>query len=92
MKVHKIDKNDKADKLPLHPIVSNIGAASFELAQYLAKLLSRVSKKEYTVQCSIEFIKHIKTVPHGYYLVSFDVISLFTNISLDATSFETHFR
>ena len=92
MKVHKIDRNDKVDKLPLHPIPSNIGAASFELAQYLAKLLSRVSKKEYTVQSSIDFIKHIKTVPHGYYLVSFDVISSFTNIPLDATSFETHFQ
>ena len=27
-KVHKIDRNDKVDKLPLHPIVSNIGTAS----------------------------------------------------------------
>ena len=88
MKVHKIYRNDKVDKLPLRPIVSSIGAASFELAQYFTKLLSPVSKKEYTVQSSIEFIKHIKTVPHGYYLVSFDVISLFTKIPLDATGFE----
>ena len=32
-------------------------------------------------------MEHIKTktVPRGYYLVSFDVISLFTNVPLDAT-------
>ena len=32
-------------------------------------------------------MKHIKTkvVPRGYQLISFDVISLFTNVSLDAT-------
>ena len=39
-KVHKIDRNNKVDKLPLCPIISNIGTASYQLAKYLAKLLS----------------------------------------------------
>ena len=32
-------------------------------------------------------MEHIKTktVPHGYHRISFDVISLFTNVPLDAT-------
>ena len=38
------------------------------------------------MQSSTEFMGHIKTktVPRGYRLVSFDVISLFTNVLLDA--------
>ena len=85
-KLHKIDRNDKVNKLPLHSIVSNIGTASYQLAKYFAKLLSPLSKSEYTVQSSTEFMEHlkIKTVPRGYHLVSFDVISLFTNVLLDA--------
>ena len=42
-KVPKIDRNDKVEKLPLHPIVSNIGTASYQLAKYLAKLQSPLS-------------------------------------------------
>ena len=85
-KLHIIDRNDKIDKLPLRPIVSNIGTASYQLAKYLAKLLSPLNKSEYTVQSSTEFMEHIKTktVPRGYHLLSFDVISLFTNVLLDA--------
>ena len=71
----------------IYPIVSNIGTASYQLAKYLAKLLSPLSKSEYTVQSSTEFMEHIKTktVPRVYHVVSFDVISLFTNVPLDAT-------
>ena len=86
-KVHKIDRNDKVDKLPLRPIVSNISTALYQLAKYLAKLPSLLSKNECTVQSSTEFMEHIKikTVPHGYHLISFDVISLFMNVPLDDT-------
>ena len=86
-KVHKIDRNDKVDKLPLRPIVSNISTALYQLAKYLAKLPSLLSKNECTVQSSTEFMEHIKikTVPHGYHLISFDVIFLFTNVPLDDT-------
>ena len=86
-KIHKIDINDKVDKLLLRRIVSNIGTASYQLAKYLSKLLSPLSKSECTVKSSAEFMEHIKTkkVPRGYHLISFDVISLFTNVALDAT-------
>ena len=61
--------------------------SSYQLAKYLAKLLSSLSKSEYAVQSSTEFMEHIKTetVPRGYHLISFDVVSLFTNVPLDAT-------
>ena len=39
------------------------------------------------MQSSTEFMEHIKTktVSRGYHLISFDVISLSTNVPLDAT-------
>ena len=51
------------------------------------KLLPSLSKSEYTRQSSTEFMEHIKikTVPRGYHLISFVVISLFTNVPLDDT-------
>ena len=87
VKVNNIDRNNKVDKLPLRTIVFNIVTATYELAKYLAKLLSPLSKSGYTVQSPIEFMDQIKTktVPHGYHLISFDVISLFMNAPLNAT-------
>ena len=82
-KIHKMDRNHKVDKLPLGPTVSNTGTASNQLA----KLLSPLSKSECTVQSSTGFMKHIKikTIPCGYHLIFFDVISLFKIVSLDTT-------
>ena len=42
-KVHKISENDTVDELPIRPIVSNIGTATYDLPKYLAKLLSLLS-------------------------------------------------
>ena len=39
-KVHKLPENEKVDQLPVRPIVSNIGTATYQLEKYLAKLLS----------------------------------------------------
>ena len=86
-KVHKLKQGDTVNQLPLQPIVSNCGTASYKLAKYLAKLLSPLSKSQYTVQSTKEFINHIKKqkVPSNYKMTSFDVISLFTNVSIEAT-------
>ena len=84
-KRNKIDRTYKIDKLPLLPRVSNIAKASYQFIQYLPKLLPPLSKSEYTVQSSTELMEHIKTktVPHGYHIISFDVISLLTYALLD---------
>ena len=85
-KVHKLKQGDTVNQLPLQPIVSNCGTASYKLAKYLAKLLSPLSKSQYTVQNTKEFINHIKKqkVPSNYKMISFDVILLFTNAPIDA--------
>ena len=59
----------------------------YQLAKYLAKLLSTLSKSEYIVDNNVEFINNIKSekVPVSHSSVSFDVKSLLTNVPLDYT-------
>ena len=79
--------NDKVDKLPVRPIVSNIWTATCDLARHLAKLLSPLSKSKYTIDSTKHFMEKIKqeTIPDGYEMVSFDTKSLFTNVDLEKT-------
>ena len=86
-KIHKLQPNQGVDELPLRPIISNIHTATYELARYLAKVLSPLSQSDYTVSSSKEFteIIKLKSIPDNHRLVSFDVKSLFTNVPLDST-------
>ena len=83
-KIHKVKTNDpdKLEKLPIRPIVSNIGTATHKTARYLCKLLAPLGKSSYTVESTNDFIKKIRSskVPRGYKMISFDVVSLFTNV------------
>ena len=85
-KIHKLSSND-VDDLPLRPIVSNIGTATYETGKYLAKLLSPLSKSDYTINSAKQFVNYIRKqkVPDGYQMVSFDATSLFTNVPLEET-------
>ena len=49
--------------------------------------MSPLSTSEYTVKSTSDFITHIKgqNIPNNFKLISFDVTSLFTNVSLDFT-------
>lgn len=47
-KIHKLKKGQGINELPLRPIVSNIGTATYDLAKYLAKLLSPLNKSQYS--------------------------------------------
>ena len=85
-KVHKLSTNN-VDDLTLRPIVSNIDTDTYETAKYLANLLAPLSKSEFTINNTKEFVKYIQKqkVPEGYKMVSFDVASLFTNVPLKET-------
>ena len=86
-KIHKLSPYDTINELPLRPIVSNIGTATYHLSKYLAKLLSPFSESEHTIKNTKHFVEKIKKehIPNGNLLVSFDVKSLFTNVPLDET-------
>ena len=87
-KFHKLPElGTTVDQLALRPIVSNIGTASYYLAKHLAKILNPLSKSEYTVQNTKDFVNFIKPqkIPSNHQLISFHVVSLFTNIPADST-------
>ena len=86
-KIHKLPESGTADQLPLRPIVSNTGSASYYLAKNLAKILAPLSKSDYTVQNATDFVSFIKPqkIPSNHQLISFDVVSLFTKVPIDAT-------
>ena len=86
-KKHKMPINGTIEDLPLRPIVSNIGTASYHLAKYLAKILSPLSKSEYTADSTTDFIKCVRKmrIPAQHKVIPFGVKPLFTNIPLDYT-------
>ena len=93
-KKHKVPVNGTINDLPLHPIISNLGTASYQLAKYLAKLSSPLSTSEYTVANNMEFINHVKrmNIPKDHSFISFDIKSLFTYFPLDFTISVIHRR
>ena len=86
-KIHELLTNRAIDELPVRPIISNINAATYDLDRYLAKILSPLSRSDYTVSSSKKFteIIKLKSIPDNYKLVLFEVKSLFMNVPLDST-------
>ena len=87
-KRHKVPENSTdINQLPLRPIVTNIGTATYGLSKHLAALLRPLSVSSYTISSTKDFVDKIRDleVPEGHKLVSFDVTSLFTNVPLDYT-------
>ena len=58
-KVHKLTINDTVEELPLCPIVSNLNTDKYQSARYLAKILSLLSRSQYTVESSNKFVNVI---------------------------------
>ena len=80
-KIHKI-KGD-VTLPPLRPIVSSIGTYNYNLAKYLSGLLSPIIPMNHCAKDSFSFVKDLKSVnPLNKFTVSFDVVSLFTNVPL----------
>lgn len=78
-KIHK-------DNIPLRPILSCVGSPIQPLAKYVANILNRVfsSFNKFRIKDTFQFSEDINNfkLPDGFVLVSFDVVSLFTNIPL----------
>ena len=76
--VHKLLTNNRnVQDLPIRPIIAITKTSTYQLAKYLAKLLSPLSVSEYTVKSTKDFVNKIRKekFPPGYTLVSFDVKS-----------------
>ena len=77
-KIHK-------QRISLRPIVSSIGAASYETAKELAKILKHlVGKSMYHLHSTQDFIQQIKYIKlqQDQCMVSFDVKALFTSVPI----------
>jgi hypothetical protein len=80
--LHKIHKPD----IPPRPIVSSIGSPCYVVAGFLHKILSPLAGKlESFIKNSGHFVRLLKSVNLQYSdtLISFDVVSLFTNVPVD---------
>ncbi|XP_055692782.1 uncharacterized protein LOC129795483 [Lutzomyia longipalpis] len=71
---------------PLRPIVSCIQSPTHGLSQLLSGILRLVADQhQYNVRDSFGFVERIKSVvvPPEHVMVSFDVVSLFTNVPIE---------
>ena len=86
--MHKVQNKSKSVKdLPLRPVISNCGTATYEISRYLASLLSPLMKNRYTINNTRDFVYRLRelSIHDNEKMISFDVSSLFTNVPLDHT-------
>ncbi|XP_065654895.1 uncharacterized protein LOC136081502 [Hydra vulgaris] len=68
------------------PIVSSIGTYNYQLAKFLRELVSPLIPSEFCTKDSFTFSKEINQASlHKHFLVSYDIISLYTKIPLQET-------
>ena len=85
-KIHK-----EFDNLPsFRPIIDTTGSAHYLTAKFLANLLKPATTNQFTFDDSFDAAKKIKNLPKelfncDYKYVSFDAVSLFTNVPLCKT-------
>ena len=79
-KVHK-------PNIPFRPVVSMIGTSEYNLAQYLNTIITPHLPKKYMLESTAGFLQKLKefTFTPTDTLVSYDVVSLFTNVPLIET-------
>ena len=83
-KMHKFCSSDSFPKS--RPIVSSIGTFNYNLAHFLCDLLSPLVPNDYSCKDTFSFVSQIKNANLSKkFLVSYDVTSLFTNITLQET-------
>lgn len=72
--------------IPLRPVIASYESPGYKASKYLANILKNLTKdSKYNVKNASQFINRISTVrpePNDIF-VSFDVVSLFTNVRLD---------
>jgi hypothetical protein len=81
-KVHKSQNNP-----PYRPVLSMYNAYCTNLSKWLDKILKPYIPVSRTVKDSFEFIRTLQDtdLPNNYHIVSYDVVSLFTNIPVNDT-------
>ena len=83
-KMHKFSSNDSFPKL--RPVVSSISIFNYNLPCFLCDILSPLVPNDYSCKDAFSFVSKIKNVNlTKTFLVSYNLIRLFTNIPLQKT-------
>ena len=77
-KIHK-------EGTPFQPIISQIGSYTHGLAKFLVPILSPLATNEYSIKDFFSFIQELLSIKNAPFMCSFDVVSLFTKITLEET-------
>ena len=79
----KVHKNNT----PVRPILAAYNTSTYNIAQKLVPELSHITTNDYTISNSFEFAKEITSFKDSdkFFMVSFDIESLYTNIPLKET-------
>ena len=87
-KMHKVKRGGSHEPIvpAFRPIVSSIGTYNYKLAKFLTDKLSPHISMQHCAVDTFSFVEDIKKVSScNQSMVSFDVVSLFTNIPLNET-------
>ena len=80
-KKHKIQSPDLVP--PFRTVVSSLNTYNYQLAKFLSSLLQPHLPNIYTISDSFSFVQELNKIDaSNKFMVSFDVVSLFTNIPL----------
>ena len=85
-KMHKIFTN----VTPFHPIIDTSNTPHYKMGKFLTNLLNPLTQNHYSVKDSFEASSRIQNISptlfeQGYVFVSFDIVSLFTNVCKKTT-------
>ena len=83
-KVHK-GKGASNNVPPFRPVLSAIGTCTYSIAKLFTPILKEFTLNEYTVREQFFFCDVIQEQDNNLQVASFDIESLFTNISMDET-------
>ena len=80
----KIHKSDFFTRFQFRQIFASYSTPSFNLAKFLVPILNPFTCNDYTIVNTHSFVNEITSVPcaSNYYMVSFDVENLFTNVPI----------
>ena len=87
LKLQPQQQQQRLEELTMKPIISDIGTATYEIAKYLNKLLTPLSKSDYNILNTEGLVTRLREekIPSGYKMISIDVESLLTNVPLYKT-------
>ena len=83
----KVHKKDFSDMFQFRPIFNAINTPSYNISKFLVPHLSHLTKNDYAVKDSFDFVSDICKIDNAndYYMASFDIENLFTNVPLGET-------